>query len=178
MGIPKMNASILMSMIGLSSFVGRCTHRLLANLRYVPPKLVYVFNTTVEGTVLMLLPLTKGNYNYMAIISLLFRLCNVTYFPLAAVCVKQSVGVDSFPKAFGWFLLCLGTGISLDPYLGGLMIDVTYNYDVSFLVAGGCLLSSGSILGAKLLHRRIKAGRHTNNTYKICTTVDVIQTQD
>uniref|UniRef100_A0ABM0M6B3 Monocarboxylate transporter 12-like n=1 Tax=Saccoglossus kowalevskii TaxID=10224 RepID=A0ABM0M6B3_SACKO len=118
MGIPKMNASILMSMIGISSLVGRCTHGLFANLRYFTPMSVYVFSTTGAGTVLMLLPLTKGNYYYMAIISLLFGLCSGTYFPLAAVCVKQAVGVDSFPKAFGWFVLCLGTGTILGPYLG------------------------------------------------------------
>uniref|UniRef100_A0AC34Q3W2 Major facilitator superfamily (MFS) profile domain-containing protein n=1 Tax=Panagrolaimus sp. JU765 TaxID=591449 RepID=A0AC34Q3W2_9BILA len=71
-----------------------------------------------------------------------------SYVCLTSVVLVDMVGVDRLTSAFGLLLLVQGIATFVGPPLGGLLFDITGNYDWTFAFCGICLFISGIMLFA------------------------------
>nr|XP_006817450.1 PREDICTED: monocarboxylate transporter 13-like [Saccoglossus kowalevskii] len=169
-GINKLDAAILMTIMGTTSLIGRIIHGWFVDLGHYTPMFVSGCTFILAGASLLLVSVTRGNYIIFGAISAWYGFTMGICIPLGAVSVKYCLGVSHLSIAFGWTLLHSGIGNTLGPPLAGWIYDITENYNLSFVLAGSSLILSGSLLFTQLAYKRWQNKRMDSHTHIPCDT--------
>ena len=120
-GSTTVQASFLVSVIGVLGVIGRVLTGITANNEKIDDILLYAGAMGVVGLATLLLPLYSGSYAgqaaYSAIFGLYFGCC---YVLTGSVNIKF-VGVEGMPIATGIEFFCGGIGSLVGPVLAGML---------------------------------------------------------
>ncbi|XP_077863899.1 monocarboxylate transporter 13-like [Saccoglossus kowalevskii] len=146
LGIPKLRAAFLQTVIGIFSLIGRLTHGcFVGSIDLLKPARVYLGSTAVCGIACLLTP-TADNYVTLALCAALIGLSSGMFMPLISVVMKDFVGIEQLSHALGLSFLLMGVGDCMGPPIAGLLYDATNSYTLSFTIAGAALLASSCLL--------------------------------
>ncbi|XP_071784298.1 monocarboxylate transporter 13-like [Asterias amurensis] len=134
-GISEVNASLLISILGLASILSRLTHGRLIDAHVIQPAYIYAFFMLLAATGAPILA-AIDNFAGMVICTVLIGVSTGGYIPLQATIIRMIVGKDRFPGAFGMGLVVVAIGNMSSAYIGGYMFDVTNSYSMSFYFVG------------------------------------------
>ncbi|XP_006822606.2 monocarboxylate transporter 12-like [Saccoglossus kowalevskii] len=148
--IEKLDAAFLMTIMGITSLVGRCLHGWFVDLGYFSPAVVFAVSLSSAGACLMGMPLSNGSYAVLAAVAACFGFSVGVGMPIYAVTLKACVGVEHLSNALGWYILFSGIGYMLGAPVAGWLYDLTSNYNVSFIIASSSMIISGCIVFVKL----------------------------
>ncbi|XP_071765577.2 monocarboxylate transporter 13 [Centroberyx gerrardi] len=141
-GFSEYQAAFIMSATGATDILGRVVSGWFSDLGHL--RLVHLLTlwTSLTGVFIILLPLSSmsGSYPIMLVISLLYGFCAGALTSVVFPVVPQIVGLERMMGALGLLQLIESSGGLLGAPLSGFLKDVTGDYIVSFIVAGGFLI--------------------------------------
>lgn len=146
-GVTEDWAAYLLSVIGIANTIGRIILGYLSDRTWVNRLYIYIVCLVfcgfgVCGVVLY------TDYNYLASMMALYGFCIGAYVGLTSVILVDLLGLEKLTNAFGLVLLFQGIASFIGPPIGGVLGDITGNYNPAFLLAGVSLSLSGLILVA------------------------------
>ncbi len=138
-GISPMNAASLLTIMGLSSIVGRLAAGFLSDR--IGASRVIFFCLAVQG--IMILALSRMNsLELFYLFALIFGVAyggNLVMIPRLTASI---FGVKSMGAIYGGLSVADGIGFAIGPVLAGFLFDLSGNYNNAFLVtAGGMLIA-------------------------------------
>ncbi|XP_077869471.1 monocarboxylate transporter 13-like [Saccoglossus kowalevskii] len=148
--IKTLDAAFLMSIMGITSIVGRSLHGWFVDLGYFCPATVLAVSLSGAGVCFVGMPLSNGSYAILATVAAGFGFCMGVAMPLSSVTLKVCIGIEHLPNALGWFVLFNGFGNMMGALFAGWLYDMTSNYNVAFIMASLCMIIAGCILFTKL----------------------------
>ena len=99
------------------------------------------------GIATILMSVLTHHYVFLMITSAAFGLFFASNFSFTPVMLVELIPLERFTTAYGLSLLCQGIGNLVGPPLAGWIFDVTGSWDLSFLMAGGCIILAGLLMG-------------------------------
>ncbi|XP_077977633.1 monocarboxylate transporter 12-like [Glandiceps talaboti] len=144
-GISKLNAAFMLSILGICSLVCRLSHGLIIDLKIISATRLLGIAIGTFG-VGVLLNTTTSTYVVLMILAAVLGVADGTLQPLVPICMKECVGVEEMDLAFGWGYFAMGLGYLVGPPFGGWLYDTTGNYDVAFYITGTMLVGSGILI--------------------------------
>ncbi|XP_036358077.1 monocarboxylate transporter 10-like [Octopus sinensis] len=153
-GTTTKKAAILVSVIGITGFVGR----LLAGAASCYSKLnilmLYTVAMLLSGVSTLLIPLLQ-HFWFCMLFSAFFGLFYGITAGLDPSILAYIAGKDNIAVSFGFFTLALGVGSTASASLAGLLRDLTGHYRGSFYLAGVFLCTSAlCVLPLAILSRQ------------------------
>ncbi|XP_070577467.1 monocarboxylate transporter 12-like [Ptychodera flava] len=135
-------APFLVSIFGILSLIGRCTHGcLLHKIKFVSAFQLCVSAMIVCGLATALSGFA-GTFESMAIYCVLLGYTSGTFLPVVPVVIKDFLGGHNLGAAYPLVNIFMGIGGIIGPPLSGWLYDITDNYDIPFIVSGILLMSS------------------------------------
>ncbi|XP_070534762.1 monocarboxylate transporter 12-like isoform X2 [Ptychodera flava] len=134
-GVTRLQASFLFTIIGICSLVGKIIHGSMVDCGKFPPLLMFSSHLFLAGISLMLVSI-GGSFPVFAVLFVVFGYSIGVYFPVVPICLTKRLGVQNLATALGWVFLAVGLGDILGPPLAGWLFDISSNYNYCFIMAG------------------------------------------
>ncbi|XP_072026553.1 monocarboxylate transporter 12-like [Amphiura filiformis] len=144
-GISKIEASFLMSAMGICSLVARCTHGMLVDHGWISAAHLDAIAYAICG-VASILSVFASDYITSIVFSVVYGTTSGVFNSLYPVVTKDFVGTEKLSDAIGVMHLILGIGSLLGVYFLGFFYDLTGSYEYSFYVSGVALLFCTALL--------------------------------
>ncbi|XP_070573618.1 monocarboxylate transporter 10-like [Ptychodera flava] len=139
-----LKAVILVSIIGISTLIGRILQGVLMKRQIGKPMKVIGVSSFISGVLGLIFPL--GNF-YPGLVAccFVFGVCNGLIQGFTLAFLREAVGLLNLMTARALFMIWYGIGGCLGPLIAGLAYDHSGSHMMSFCILGGC-----SVLGAVL----------------------------
>ncbi|KAJ8345545.1 hypothetical protein SKAU_G00297380 [Synaphobranchus kaupii] len=140
-------SALLLSILGLIDIFARPTCGVIAGLKWVRPRSVYLFSFAMafNGTTDLLGSLCR-DYSTLVVFCVFFGISYGMVGALQFEVLMALVGTDKFSSAIGLVLLVEAIAVLVGPPSGGLLLDRTGNYMYVFLLAGCEVVLSALLL--------------------------------
>jgi sugar phosphate permease len=138
-GISKGTAAGMLALMGTMNFVGTIASGWLTD-RY-NPRLLLACYYGFRGLSLLLLPFFSS-IGGLAVFAVLFGLDYIATVPPTTALVADIFGRKNVGIVFGWVFCAHQIGAALAAWLGGLARNVTGDYMLAFLTAGGLAITA------------------------------------
>ncbi|XP_054711482.1 monocarboxylate transporter 12-like [Uloborus diversus] len=145
LGIGGEQASLLLSVIGVSNTVGRVTLGFLSDRACVNRLWIYNVSLILCGLATVL-SCYADDYTLMAMYCATFGATAGAYVSLTSVILVDLLGLDKLTNAFGILLVFEGISCLLGPPITGWLYDGLGSYDPGFYMSGCMIAASGLIL--------------------------------
>ena len=109
--------SMLVSVVGVSNFVGRPCFGLFANI-LTRPRMLYAISFSLCDLVVVLVPLIEGVIS-LVILAAAFGFLSASVSSLLPLILTDFIGVEIFPSAYGYLLVFEGVGCLCGPSASG-----------------------------------------------------------
>ncbi|XP_074495232.1 monocarboxylate transporter 13 [Sebastes fasciatus] len=154
-GIDKYRPAFILSTLAFADLAGRLLCGWISNMRLVRNLQLLTMVATLQGVVLLLLPIS---HNYWAIL-VMASLYGFLFGCVVAIHITSIVDIvtlEGFDSGLGLFMLFRTIGGFIGPPAAGWLVDQTNDYSAAFYLSGTCLLSSAVfvVLVDFLVHRR------------------------
>uniref|UniRef100_A0ABM0MRI4 Monocarboxylate transporter 3-like n=1 Tax=Saccoglossus kowalevskii TaxID=10224 RepID=A0ABM0MRI4_SACKO len=117
--IPILDATFVMTILGICSILGRVLHGWFVDLGYFSPMFLSSCAFCVCGASALLVLVANGNYWVYALMAILYGTsCGIGVALHGSVSMKVCVGTEHLSSAFGWYLFSASFGNALGPFLG------------------------------------------------------------
>ncbi|KAG7189710.1 hypothetical protein KM043_017378 [Ampulex compressa] len=146
MGFSETDASILISVIGITNMGGEIILGWAGDRAWVNASIVYAVCMALCGAVTGLIPIVVSNYYTLCAISGAFGLFIAANYSLTSIILVELITLERFTNAYGLLLLVQGVANLMGPPLAGWLYDITGSYDLSFYLAGFFIALSGALL--------------------------------
>ncbi|XP_043585209.1 uncharacterized protein LOC122568944 [Bombus pyrosoma] len=146
MGFSETDASILISVIGITNMGGEILLGWAGDRAWVNASIVYAVCMAFCGAVTALIPMVIGSYYALCAISGAFGLFIGANYSLTSIILVELITLERFTNAYGLLLLVQGVANLMGPPLAGWLYDITGTYDLSFYLAGFFIALSGVLL--------------------------------
>lgn len=155
LGIDKYWPAMILSSLALADLAGRLICGWVANLRLCRNLQLLVMVVTLQGVVLLLLPISQ-NYWTIVAFALLYGFLFGCVVAVHVTSIVDIVTLEGFDNGLGLFMLFRSIGGFMGPPAAGWLVDETNNYSAAFYLSGLCLVSSAVFVCAVdcLLQRR------------------------
>ncbi|KAF7246502.1 Monocarboxylate transporter 2 [Varanus komodoensis] len=136
-GIDEYSAAFLLSILAFVDMFARPSMGLIANSKYIRPKIQYFFSFAVlyNGVCHILCPLAN-DYNGLVVYAVLFGLAFGMVSSVLFETLMDLVGASRFSSAVGLVTIVECCPVLLGPPLGGLLVDITKDYKYMYFVCG------------------------------------------
>ncbi|KAL4217178.1 hypothetical protein ACF0H5_023632 [Mactra antiquata] len=134
-GMTKYEASWLTSSIGITNTVSRLLIGWLGDRPFVNRMILSEVLLVLTGIITGLSPLVT-TFDTKMIYTCLFGVLIGGYITLYGVLLVDLFGEDMISKSFGLVMFSVGISGFISTPIGGLLFDVTGNYNISFIVSG------------------------------------------
>uniref|UniRef100_T1IHA6 Major facilitator superfamily (MFS) profile domain-containing protein n=1 Tax=Strigamia maritima TaxID=126957 RepID=T1IHA6_STRMM len=143
-GRTKVEASYLISVIGITNTVGRLICGWVTDRPNV--KALHINNSAllVSGIATALVPFCV-TYEVQIVYCVIFGSAIACYVSLRSILLVEYLGLDTLTNSFGLTLLFQGTASMIGPPVAGWFYKQGNSYDVPFFVAGSIMAVSGLI---------------------------------
>ncbi|KAM4748872.1 monocarboxylate transporter 2 [Rhinophrynus dorsalis] len=137
MGIDEYSAAFLLSILAFVDMVARPTMGMVANTKYIRPKIQYFFSFAVlyNGICHVLCPLAN-DYTGLVIYAVFFGFAFGMVSSVLFETLMDIVGAARFSSAVGLVTIVECCPVLIGPPLGGFLVDVTGNYKYMYFVCG------------------------------------------
>ncbi|CAG5093698.1 Similar to slc16a10: Monocarboxylate transporter 10 (Danio rerio) [Cotesia congregata] len=132
----EFNRKIPVMCIGITSGIGRLVFGYIADLPRVNRILLQQISFISIGILTMLLPLTPPYYSALVVIALLFGLFDGCFISLLGPIAFDICGKSGATQAIGFLLGICSIPLTAGPPVGGLLIEHTDSFTLTFVVAG------------------------------------------
>ncbi|XP_003972997.1 monocarboxylate transporter 2 [Takifugu rubripes] len=181
MGVDEYSAAFLLSILAFVDMVARPSMGLLANSRWVRPKIQYFFSFAVlyNGVCHILCPLVES-YTGLVVYALFFGFAFGMVSSVLFETLMDLVGAQRFSSAVGLTTIVECCPVLLGPPLAGKLVDITKNYKYMYFCCGAVVILAsiwlfiGNFINYRLLERERKAAE----MYKRTETEDPDQGQE
>ncbi|KAL8221420.1 UNVERIFIED_CONTAM: hypothetical protein K2H54_067398 [Gekko kuhli] len=136
-GIDEYSAAFLLSILAFVDMFARPSMGLIANSKYIRPKIQYFFSFAVmyNGICHIMCPLAK-DYTGLVVYAVLFGLAFGMVSSVLFETLMDLVGAARFSSAVGLVTIVECCPVLLGPPLGGLLVDITGDYQYMYFVCG------------------------------------------
>ncbi|XP_057319328.1 monocarboxylate transporter 10 isoform X2 [Microplitis mediator] len=132
----EFNTKVPVMCIGITSGVGRLVFGYVADLPRINRILLQQISFISIGILTMLLPLTPPYYSALVVISLGFGLFDGCFISLLGPIAFDICGKSGATQAIGFLLGICSIPLTAGPPIGGLLMDYTGSYTLTFVLAG------------------------------------------
>nr|XP_056715190.1 monocarboxylate transporter 2-like [Euleptes europaea] len=145
--IDEYSAAFLLSILAIVDMVARPVTGLLANSRWVRPKVQYFFSCSImfNGVCHLLCPLATS-YSGLVVYSVFFGLAFGMVCAMLFETLMDLVGASRFTSAVGLVTIVECCTILLGPPIGGTLIDTFGDYKYMFIKCGIVMVLAGLFL--------------------------------
>ncbi|XP_038065113.1 monocarboxylate transporter 12-B-like [Patiria miniata] len=154
-GVPRLRATSLLSIIGVANVIGSWMYGPLVDANVIEPTFILTFAagmTVVSGFITAV----NESYGGFVVCAALFGFASGVYVPLSGVLVRRIIGQERFPGGMGIVLALVAIGYIIFSSVGGYLYDATHSYSGCFyLVGASAALGVVVLLGLHLLWTRL-----------------------
>ncbi|KAM9814154.1 monocarboxylate transporter 2-like [Neosynchiropus ocellatus] len=145
--VEEYSAAYLLSIMGFVDMVVRPTTGLVANSKWIRPRVQYLFSFAVlfTGVCHLVCPLMH-TYGLLVFYTVMFGVGFGMVFALIFECLMDLMGNQRFPSAVGLVTIIECFPMLLGPPAAGLMVDVYGDYRYLYLMCGAVTLTGGVFL--------------------------------
>ncbi|XP_060588291.1 monocarboxylate transporter 12-like [Ruditapes philippinarum] len=142
-GMSSQKASSLLAIIGFVHLFSILGYGFLGDRTFINRAILYGLSTALCGVSVLLVPFFK-QFSVLAVLSGCFGLFSAATEALLSCVLIDIVGKKAFDNFFcGLILFMEGIANLVGPPFAGYLSDTTGSYDVSFYVAGACIIAAG-----------------------------------
>ncbi|KAM9467596.1 monocarboxylate transporter 2 [Clarias gariepinus] len=144
-GVDEYSAALLLSILAFVDMIARPSMGLLANTRWVRPKIQYFFSFAIlyNGVCHVLCPLAQ-TYTGMVVYAVFFGFAFGMVSSVLFETLMDLVGPQRFSSAVGLTTIVECCPVLIGPPLAGKLLDVTKNYKYMY-ISCGCVVIFASI---------------------------------
>lgn len=162
-GVDEYRAAFLLSILAFVDMVARPSMGLLANSRWVRPRIQYFFSFAVfyNGVCHLLCPLAE-TYTGMVVYAIFFGFAFGMVSAVLFETLMDLVGAQRFSSAVGLTTIIECCPVLIGPPLAGKLVDITKNYKYMYLCCGSVVILAsvwlfiGNFINYRLLERERK----------------------
>ncbi|KAK1162235.1 monocarboxylate transporter 4-like [Acipenser oxyrinchus oxyrinchus] len=148
LGYQDTKAAFLLSILGFIDIFARPTCGIIAGLKWVRPRCVYLFAfAMVFNGMTDLVGSMSVDYTHLVIFCIFFGISYGMVGALQFEVLMAIVGTEKFPSAIGLVLLMEAMAVLVGPPSAGKILDATHRYMFVFMVAGCEVTLSALVLG-------------------------------
>ncbi|XP_065119504.1 monocarboxylate transporter 2 [Paramisgurnus dabryanus] len=170
-GVDEYRAAFLLSILAFVDMFARPTMGLVANSRWIRPKIQYFFSFAVlyNGVCHVLCPLAES-YTGLVVYSVFFGLAFGMVSAVLFETLMDLVGAERFSSAVGLTTIVECCPVLIGPPLAGKLVDITKNYKYMYLCCGSVVILAsiwlfiGNFINYRLLERERKQNETHNRT--------------
>ncbi|XP_046649914.1 monocarboxylate transporter 12-like isoform X1 [Daphnia pulicaria] len=144
MGIPKEEASFLLSIVGICSMMGRIINGVLADHPKVSVLLLNNIGLSASGLLIILCPFFIS-YELLVFYSIVLGLALSCTAVTRPILLGELLGLENVNNAYGFMLVFYGVATLFGTPMAGLLYDTLGDYHGAFYLAGSCVLLSAFI---------------------------------
>ena len=165
-GFTQLQSSSLISVLGVSSTIGRIMLGVVANIPKVSVSLLHIVLVAFCG--LLTLGCTFWQQYYALVI--LLTLLGITLSEFGPVLCEVAVGIvgtPNFARGYGFLLVSMAIGSLLGAPLAGKLYDLTKVYENSFYLSAASFIASALVLAIPIVIQHTFAWcKCSNSLYK------------
>ncbi|XP_035257253.1 monocarboxylate transporter 2-like [Anguilla anguilla] len=163
MGVDEYSAAFLLSILAFVDMFARPTMGLLANSRWVRPRIQYFFSFAVlyNGVCHIMCPLVEG-YSGLVVYALFFGFAFGMVSSVLFETLMDLVGAQRFSSAVGLVTIIECCPVLFGPPLAGKLVDITKNYKYMYFCCGAVVILAsiwlfiGNAINYRLLEKERK----------------------
>ncbi|XP_076605286.1 monocarboxylate transporter 2-like [Chaetodon auriga] len=146
-GVDEYSAAYLLSIMGLVDMFVRPSTGLVANSKWIRPRIQYLFSIAMifNGTTHLLCPLMES-YAFLVVYAVLYGMSFGMVFALIFECLMDLMGNERFPSAVGLVTIMECFPMLVGPPAAGLLVDIFGDYDYLFIMCGAVISTGGLFL--------------------------------
>ncbi|XP_072024647.1 monocarboxylate transporter 13-like isoform X1 [Amphiura filiformis] len=144
-GISQNDAALLITLIGMGSFVGRAGHGFVIDRKWVGRQTMFTVSFGVTGVLSFMNPL-MDTFQLLCVYSVLFGFNHGIANSLVFAMMKLQVSNNEAAAALSFGTLVFAVANTIGGVLAGVLFDATGGYDIPFYFAGAAILSGTLIL--------------------------------
>uniref|UniRef100_A0A8C6WNH7 Monocarboxylate transporter 2 n=1 Tax=Neogobius melanostomus TaxID=47308 RepID=A0A8C6WNH7_9GOBI len=180
MGVDEYNAAFLLSILAFVDMFARPSMGLLANSRWIRPRIQYFFSFAVlyNGVCHILCPLAE-DYTGLVIYAIFFGFAFGMVSSVLFETLMDLVGAPRFSSAVGLTTIVECCPVLIGPPLAGKLVDITKDYKYMYFCCG-CVVIVASVwlfIGNFINYRLLERERKQAQMYKQTDTEDPDQDQ-
>ncbi|KAG8577730.1 hypothetical protein GDO81_010277 [Engystomops pustulosus] len=169
MGIDQYSSALLLSILAFVDMVARPTMGMVANTKYVRPRIQYFFSFAIlyNGICHVCCPLAN-DYTGLVIYSVFFGFAFGMVSSVLFETLMDLVGAARFSSAVGLVTIVECCPVLIGPPLGGWLVDITGNYKYMYFVCGIIVIVAsiwlfiGNAINYRLLAKEKLANKEIN----------------
>lgn len=158
LGINDILSSLLISMIGITTFSGRIAYGCVVHWLGLSPFKMYTGSYLLCGAVTFFAPLCTS-FEYLVAYCGLLGFLTSCYGALLPAIVTEYVGLHRMANAYGFLYLYASVGSLLGPPAAGWIYDARQTYHISFYFAGAVIVFSALVLMIPPITERLGLSR-------------------
>merc|ERR1711936_1464054 len=158
-GITEVNASFLISIVGISNTICRILSGWLTDLPGVSALVVTFVALGVGGVAPLAMPYC-GAYWSFVIVSVMFGSFLSAWCAVTSLAIVEMCGLDLLTSGFGTLTFVRGFAALIGPPIAGWLVDYSGNRDNAFYLSAGLLFTSAIICVAAWLAQKAKDKRN------------------
>ncbi|XP_008318568.2 monocarboxylate transporter 2-like [Cynoglossus semilaevis] len=146
-GVEDYSAAYLLSIMGFVDMFVRPGTGLLANSRWIRPRIQYFFSFAMvfNGACHLVCPLLDS-YALLVAYAVFFGVGFGMVFALIFECLMDLMGSKCFPSAVGLVTIIECFPMLLGPPTAGLLVDISHDYKYLFFMCGSVITAGGLFL--------------------------------
>ncbi|XP_037332043.2 monocarboxylate transporter 4-like [Pungitius pungitius] len=174
LGNEDTKSALLLSILGFIDIFARPTCGVIAGLKWVRPRCVYLFSfAMLFNGITDLVGSQAKDYASLVVFCIFFGLSYGMVGALQFEVLMAIVGTEKFPSAIGLVLLMEAIAVLVGPPGAGRLLDATKNYMWVFLLAGSEVVLSAVVLATcNFLFIRKKSSALADKLESITVTHD------
>ncbi|XP_077053690.1 monocarboxylate transporter 2 isoform X2 [Siphateles boraxobius] len=175
-GVDEYQAAFLLSILAFVDMFARPSMGLLANSRWIRPRIQYFFSFAVlyNGVCHLLVPLVQS-YTGMVVYAVFFGFAFGMVSAVLFETLMDLVGAQRFSSAVGLTTIVECCPVLIGPPLAGKLVDITKNYKYMYLCCGAVVVFSSIwlFIGNFINYRLLDRERKREETYQRAAQNDV-----
>ncbi|PIK54776.1 putative monocarboxylate transporter 13 [Apostichopus japonicus] len=154
-GLTQLEASYLISAIGLGNLLGRVGHGIFLDRNFMTPLGMYSLTSVISAISIICYPFLDNFWTLLSC-ALIFGLTNGPYPSLQVMVLRDMLSPGDVSGGFGVVLFFNGFAMVTGVLIMSFLFDTSGSYDLSFFVAGISLFISGFLLFLLLIQKKLK----------------------
>nr|XP_002733855.1 PREDICTED: monocarboxylate transporter 12-like [Saccoglossus kowalevskii] len=167
MDISRLNASFLMTLMGIGWMMGCLSHGWIVHTGYISA--ITLMGLTIAGSGMAVLCIVfVHTYALLVVFVVCYGIFCGTYQPVIMVALRECVEDKDHGTAAALDWSIMSVGYMFGPPIAGWLYDTSGTFNTPFLVAGGVLVCSGiMVLLASRMKTRLEYGPFSPRDYEV-----------